>query len=80
TGERAWNIRRAFNLREGATRKDDTFPERTMREPVKFGDKEYSPFTQEHLTELIDDYYQERGWNSDGTISQEKLDELGLRL
>lgn len=80
TGERAWNVRRAFNLREGATRKDDTFPERTIREPVKAGDKEYSPFTDAHLTKLIDDYYDERGWNADGTISQEKLDQLGLRL
>ena len=34
-GERLNNLAKAFNVREGFTRADDTFPERLMTEPLK---------------------------------------------
>ena len=36
-GERVNNLAKAFNIREGFTRADDTFPERLMTEPLKDG-------------------------------------------
>jgi len=36
-GERINNLARAFNVREGFTREDDTLPERLMTEPLKEG-------------------------------------------
>ena len=78
-GERGWTVKRAFNLREGASRKDDSLlPRRFVREPVKVGKEERSPLKEENIAKLIDEYYQERGWNPDGSIPGAKLQELGL--
>jgi aldehyde:ferredoxin oxidoreductase len=79
SGERIWNLQRAFNEREGADRKADMPPWRTLNEPITIGDKEYAPVTREKANRLLDEYYEERGWNiRDGRITKEKLDELGL--
>nr|HID58304.1 aldehyde ferredoxin oxidoreductase [Desulfobacterales bacterium] len=78
-GERIWNLQRAFNQREGADRKDDMPPWRALNESITIGDKDYPPITEKKANKLLDEYYDERGWNiKDGTISKEKLDELGL--
>lgn len=78
-GERIWNLQRAFNEREGADRRDDMPPLRTLNEPIRIGDKEYPPLTEERADRLLDEYYEERGWNiKDGRLTREKLDELGL--
>lgn len=77
-GERACNMRKAFSLREGATREEDFPPKRFMTEALKFGKEERGPLKEEYVNELIDDYYHERGWNMDGTISEEKIKELEL--
>lgn len=37
TGERIWNLKKAFNIREGWTRKDDTLPPRIMKNPIPEG-------------------------------------------
>jgi len=78
-GERIWNLQRAFNEREGADRKADMPPWRTLNEPITIGDKEYAPVTEDKAKKLLDEYYEERGWNiKDGRLTKEKLDELGL--
>lgn len=79
-GERGWTVKRAFNLREGISRKDDSLlPRRLVRESVKVGEEERSPLKEEEIARLIDEYYQERGWNPDGTIPEAKLQELGVK-
>ena len=76
-GERIFNIERAFNVREGLTRKDDTLPERILitmypREPAKG--------TLIELDEMLDEYYEARGWNKEtGIPSRKKLEELDLK-
>ena len=77
-GERACNLRKAFNLREGASRESDVPPQKFLTEGIKFGDGERAPLTQEYINALIDDYYDERGWNPDGTIEEGKFKELEL--
>lgn len=77
-GERVSNLKKAFNIREGWTRADDTLPPRALYDPIPSGPSKGSVITPEELALLIDDYYQARGWTEDGRIPQAKLIELGL--
>jgi aldehyde:ferredoxin oxidoreductase len=75
-GERIVNIERAFNVREGLTRKDDTQPERFLKEPLKSGP---SAGHVVNLKPMLDDYYRLRGWDLEtGYPTRGKLEELGL--
>jgi len=78
-GERAWNLLRVANVREGFSRKDDEPPESWFAEPT-FVDycKGTVKITKEIVDMFLDDYYEERGWNKDGVPTREKLLELGL--
>jgi aldehyde:ferredoxin oxidoreductase len=78
-GERVNNIARLFNIREGFTRADDTFPVRLMTEPIKGGASKGAVISQADLKEMLDEYYEARGWDSKGVPSQAKLDELGIK-
>jgi len=77
TGERIYNIERLFNLREGKTRADDTLPKRLLEEPFKSG---LSKGHKIDFENLLDEYYQVRGWDSKGVPTKEKLEELNLTL
>jgi len=75
-GERIWNLERLFNIKEGFTRKDDTLPERFLREPMPNGPSKGHIV---ELNELLVDYYQERGWDKQGIPADEKLRESDLK-
>lgn len=84
--ERAWNLCKILNIRAGFSRKDDQPPEAWF-EPLKVGDKELpmmdyfrtTIITREDLERMLDDYYDERGWDKEsGAPTPEKLQELGL--
>jgi aldehyde:ferredoxin oxidoreductase len=77
-GERINNLARVFNVREGFDRKDDTFPERILTEPIKDGASKGQYIPKEDLDLMLDEYYAERGWDSNGIPTKEKLNELGL--
>jgi aldehyde:ferredoxin oxidoreductase len=78
-GERINNLARAFNVREGFTRKDDTLPERLMTEPLKAGASKGHFISKEDLKKMLDEYYTERGWDlKTGTPGRAKLTQLGL--
>jgi len=78
-GERINNLARAFNVREGFTRADDTLPERIMTEPLKAGGSKGQLLSKEDLKQMLDEYYTERGWDlNTGVPTREKLAELGL--
>jgi len=86
-GERIWNVKKASNAREGFTRKDDRFPpkwfepfydpsgeEKRLRD--YYGTRHLS---KEDVESLLDDYYDERGWDRQtGIPTREKLVSLGL--
>jgi aldehyde:ferredoxin oxidoreductase len=76
-GERAFNLCRAFNIREGFSRKDDTLPERLM-EPLPDGPYKGQRITYEELQLMLDNYYAIRGWDRNGIPTPMKLGELGL--
>jgi aldehyde:ferredoxin oxidoreductase len=74
-GERTWNLERLWNIKAGFTKADDTLPQRLLKEPHKAGP---SAGVTVNLAAMLPVYYRERGWDSDGVPTQEKLAELGL--
>ncbi len=75
--ERILNLDRAFNVREGLDRKDDTLPERFLTEPLqKAGPAEGQLIRK--LDTLLDEYYGSLNWTKQGIPTPEKLEELGL--
>lgn len=75
-GERVFNLEREFNRRLGFDRKDDTLPRRLTHEPHGEGIGEGNVVP---LEEMLDRYYELRGWTQDGLPTERKLKELGLQ-
>ena len=83
---RNYTLYRALNARLGYSRKDDVFPDRwfepletTDRGTIKLCDYFGTPLTRKDCEKLLDDYYDERGWDPKTGIPTEKtLNELGL--
>ncbi|MHA1684030.1 MAG: aldehyde ferredoxin oxidoreductase family protein [Promethearchaeota archaeon] len=78
TGERILNLSKAFNIREGWTRDDDTLPERMFSEPQTKGPAAGVTVDRKGFEKIKDEYYAQRGWDSKGIPTEEKLKELGL--
>jgi aldehyde:ferredoxin oxidoreductase len=74
-GERIVNLERAYIVREGITRKDDYLPAKFSKEPLPDGNSKGSVF---EMQPMLDEYYAERGWNSNGTPKPQKLKEIHL--
>jgi aldehyde:ferredoxin oxidoreductase len=76
-GERIYNLARAFSVREGLTRADDSLPRRLVEEPLPEGAAEGHKV--EKLDQSLDAYYEFRNWDKKtGKPTPEKLKELGL--
>jgi aldehyde:ferredoxin oxidoreductase len=69
TGERIHLLERYLNVREGITRKDDTLPERFLREG-RLADKQKRVVP---LDALLDKYYVMRGYTLSGIPTKETL-------
>lgn len=75
-GERIVNVERAFNVREGITRRDDSLPRRFREEALTEGASRGNIFEQEPM---LEEYYKERGWSQEtGIPTRETLERLGL--
>jgi aldehyde:ferredoxin oxidoreductase len=77
-GERIFNLERAYNVREGFWRKQDTLPKRILTEPLHTRKAPGEGQIVGHQDEFLDKYYQLRSWTKDGIPTGEKLKELGL--
>ena len=76
-GLRVMAQERLFNMREGISRKDDTLPERLLKEPKPDGPAKGSVVP---LEELKDDYYGVLGWDKEtGNPSDSLLQNLGIK-
>jgi aldehyde:ferredoxin oxidoreductase len=74
-GERGFNLKRVINTRLGVTSKEDILPRRLLTEPTQEGGaKGRIP----DLQAILEEYYQQRGWDRNGIPTQVKLQELGL--
>ena len=74
-GDRIWNLQKLYNIRRGFGRKDDTLPDRLLKEPLTEGPSKGQVWRGE---EMIDEYYTLRGWDKEGTPTAEELKEQGL--
>ncbi|MEW6440842.1 MAG: aldehyde ferredoxin oxidoreductase N-terminal domain-containing protein [bacterium] len=84
--ERVFNLYKMLNVREGFGRAEDAFPEVWLK-PRATPDGEQAltdcygkrKITAQDLERLLDDYYDERGWDiRTGTPTADKLRQLGL--
>ena len=74
-GDRIWNLERLFNLQAGLSAEDDNLPPRMFEEPIPAGPMK-GALSKVH--EMLPEYYKERGWDTEGVPTPEKLEELGL--
>ena len=80
-GERIYNLERAYNIREGITRKDEeNLPFRWTEEPLPSGPYKGAVINPLEFRKMYDEYYTLRGWEvSTGLPTKEKLEELDLK-
>ena len=72
-GERVWNLEKLFNISAGVEK--DTLPPRLLREALTGGPAAGKVV---ELDVMLEDYYNERGWDKDGIPSVEKLELLSV--
>lgn len=61
--QRTINLERAFNVREGRTRDDDTLPKRFFNEPAPDGEFKGEQMHRDKFEKIKDEYYALRGWD-----------------
>jgi aldehyde:ferredoxin oxidoreductase len=74
-GERIWNMERQFNNAAGFTRKDDDLPARLKTEAAKVGP---AKGLVSGIDKMIPEYYDLRGWDTEGRPTAETVARLGL--
>ena len=78
--ERAYNIERLFNIREGATKDDDWLSDRYFDEPTPMGLDVVRGKTldREKFAAMRAEYYELHGWDEGGVPKRETLERLGI--
>jgi aldehyde:ferredoxin oxidoreductase len=76
--ERVYNLERAFIVREGVTRAHDMPPERWVKEPTDAPWCKGEVIDLEKYNQMLDEYYELRGWDKNGVPTRKKLEELNL--
>ncbi|MCL4459641.1 MAG: aldehyde ferredoxin oxidoreductase family protein [Chloroflexi bacterium] len=75
-GERIYNLQRCYNIMHGISRKDDTLPERFLKELSPSG---HAKGHVVNLQPMLEEYYELRRWDkTTGFPTPQKLRELGL--
>ncbi len=74
-GERVWNMERVFNMKAGFTAADDRLPDRLVKEAAKTGP---AKGLVNGLDKMLPEYYQLRGWTTDGIPTNETLSRLSI--
>ncbi|MBT3366032.1 MAG: aldehyde ferredoxin oxidoreductase family protein [Nitrospina sp.] len=77
--DRINNVERAFLVREGIRRKDDTVHGKIMEEPVPTGIHKGKKIDKKKFAGMLDDYYEIVGWDKKtGIPKRSTLESLGL--
>ncbi len=78
--ERANNMERLFNLREGLTRKHDWLVDRYFDLPTKLGIPAIRGrvLDREKFNKMIDEFYHHHGWEENGVPTPETLKRLDI--
>jgi len=77
-GDRINTLKKLFNMRAGWQPSDDWLPPRLLNEPLSSGVAQGVRLTPDELRIMIQGYYEARGWDRDGFVSEGKKIELGL--
>ena len=78
-GEKVFTLLKAYTVRDGLTRKDDTWSDRFFTEPLPEGPAKGAVLSRDTIDRLLDEYYELRGWDKrTGLPTTAKLIELGL--
>ena len=75
TGERIYNLERQFNLEAGISPAEDKLPAR-FDDPLPDGPQKG---ISTKYREILPEYYEVRGWQEDGWISDQKLKEMKIK-
>ncbi|NIR17347.1 hypothetical protein GWN63_02635 [Candidatus Bathyarchaeota archaeon] len=75
--ERAINLTRIFNLREGFRAEDDGLPARFFK-PKNSGALSDTAVDPQELSEAKGTYYTMMGWDEEGAPTGARLEELGI--
>lgn len=74
--DRIYALERAFNVKQGITRKHDRFPQKPEEKDTPQGEAEARKFA-----ELLTEYYRVHGYNlKTGIPTRERLEDLGLKF
>jgi aldehyde:ferredoxin oxidoreductase len=77
-GERAINIARVFNVREGFSRQDDQLPER-MFQPLEGGALTGQFIPRDEFEQALTWLYRIKGWDVETSVpTRQRLEELSL--
>ena len=72
-------MERAYEVREGITRKDDTIPEKEFNNPVSRGWSKGMILERDKFEKMKDEYYIIRGWDvKTGIPTEETLKKFDL--
>jgi aldehyde:ferredoxin oxidoreductase len=79
-GQKVFTLLKACAVRQGFTRKDDTWPDRFFEEPLPEGPAQGAILSKATIDRLLDEYYDLRQWDRRlGMPTEDKLIQLGLR-
>ena len=73
-GDRIYNLERMYNVKCGVDRTKDVLPKR-LTEPIPDG---FHQGRTIDLTNMLEEYYNKRGWDQNGIPTAEKLNQIGL--
>lgn len=73
-GERIYNLKRMYLVRDGQSRKDDKLPPRMRKRRMTGGSANNIP----DIDSMLDRYYELRGWDEFGIPTKETLERLDL--
>jgi aldehyde:ferredoxin oxidoreductase len=71
-------MKKLFNIREGWQSKDDWLPERLLKETLPTGVGAGIGLSPEELRQMIQSYYQARGWDENGFVPKTILAGMNL--
>ncbi len=80
-GDRIYSLIRSYLVREYGEDWSEEFdlpPERWFSQPLSKGEFEGSTLDKDRYKEMLNTYYEKRGWNENGAPKEETLEELGL--
>ncbi|MBC8177598.1 MAG: aldehyde ferredoxin oxidoreductase family protein [Desulfobacteraceae bacterium] len=75
-GRRVIDLERLINQREGLTRADDTLPRRYFEDPMPSGHTKGHKIDRKQFENLIDCYYELKGWDLEGNLTPERTAEI----